>query len=206
MTFYLTLWHCIWKICFVWAWHAVSSWMFDVELCELFTWNHFEGTVGLGDLQFQFVRAGTSWLCLMLTSGETCIWKFGKQTVLVEMNWTLFEMFCFVCFVFCFPSNVLGVLLWEVQCRSSRLLHRHFGSSSGWNLWFYRVGNFCRCMPGVRARGRAAIELRGPSSAARSSGSTVVLHFPAIAVSFGVFLSGIFVGICIVLIWIFAGV
>ena len=61
-------------------------------------------------------------------------------------------------------------------------------------------------MPGVRARGRAAIELRGPSSAARSSGSTVVLHFPAIAVSFGVFLSGLFVGICIVLIWIFAGV
>ena len=61
-------------------------------------------------------------------------------------------------------------------------------------------------MPGVRARGRAAIELRGPSSAARSSASTVVLHFPAIAVSFGVFLSGIFVGICIALIWVFAGV
>ena len=111
MTFYLTLWRCIWKICFVWAWHAVSSWMFDVELCELFTWNHFEGTVGLGDLQFQFVRAGTSWLFLMLTSGETCIWKFGKQTVLIEMNWTLFELFLFCCFVFCFPSNVLGVLL-----------------------------------------------------------------------------------------------
>ena len=34
----------------------------------------------------------------------------------------------------------------------------------------------------------------------------VVLHFPAIAVSFGVFLSGIIIGICIVLIWIFAGV
>ena len=61
-------------------------------------------------------------------------------------------------------------------------------------------------MPGVRARGRAAIGLRGPSSAARSSDFPVVLHFPAIAVSFGVFFSGIFVGICIVLIWIFAGV
>ena len=61
-------------------------------------------------------------------------------------------------------------------------------------------------MPGVRARGRAAIGLRGPSSAARSSDFSVVLHFPAIAVSFGVFLSGIIIGICIVLIWIFAGV
>ena len=166
----------------------------------------FKGTVVLGVLQIQFVRAGMSWICSILTSGETCIWKFGKQTVLVEMDWTLFELFLFCLFCFLFSLKYFGSFTWEVQCRSSRLLHRHFGSSSGWNLWFYRVGNFCRCMPGVRARGRAAIELRGPSSAARSSGSTVVLHFPAIAVSFGVFLSGIFVGICIVLIWIFAGV
>ena len=71
----------------------------------------------------------------------------------------------------------------------------------------YSVGNFfSRCMPGARARGRAAIAgLHGPSSAARSSGFSVVLHFPAIAVSFGVFFSGIITGICIVLIWIFAG-
>ena len=62
-------------------------------------------------------------------------------------------------------------------------------------------------MPGARARGRAAIAgQRGPSSAARSSGFSVVLHFPSIAVSFGIFLSGVGTGICIVLFWIFAGV
>lgn len=62
-------------------------------------------------------------------------------------------------------------------------------------------------VPGARARGRAAI-FSGSSTAAavRTTGFSAVLHFPAIAVSFGLFIGGVCTGICIVLVWIFARV
>ena len=118
-------------------------------------------------------------------------------------------MFYFVlCFVFLFPLKLFWVfVIWEVQCRSSSSSSSSFWIKFCWNLWFYRVGIFCvgacpGCARGVVPPLNCVGLLQLPDPVVFS----VVLHFPAIAVSFGVFLSGIIIGICIVLIWIFAGV
>ena len=143
---WLSIWRCgiaSGRSVLFWAWHAgTSEWlMLNFVNCYVNSfwkdsWTWRSAVISM----WRQVWGDYVWCWLLV---KPCIWMFGKQTVLVEMNWTLFELFCFVCFVFCFPSNVLDVLFWEVQCRSSRPLHRHFVSSSGWNLWFYRVGNFC---------------------------------------------------------------
>jgi hypothetical protein len=57
-----------------------------------------------------------------------------------------------------------------------------------------------------RARGRAAIVSGSSTATCQTTGFSAVLHFRAIAVSFGLFFGGVFTGVCITLVWIFAGV